>query len=79
MKPRRKRTKIVNAVPKLSFSMDELCRSTGFARSRLYADMARGVLKTFKAGKRRFATADAAADYLATLQRGGRLSAWGEK
>jgi len=70
-KKRHQRTPIRNQVPKLAYSIEELTRSTGFSRSRLYGAINDGSLKTFKTGKRRFVSADAAADYLATLQRGG--------
>jgi hypothetical protein len=55
-------------VEKLSYTIEELRRATGFSRNRLYAAIARGDLKSFKAGKRRMFSATAAREFIELLE-----------
>ena len=57
---------------RLSFTLDEFCDVTGFNRANVYKAMARGQLRTFKYGKRRMISADAAKEFIAELDKQGR-------
>lgn len=56
-------------VEKLSYTIDELRRATGFSRNKIYTHIARGDLRSFKAGKRRMFSAAAAREFIAMLER----------
>jgi helix-turn-helix protein len=56
-------------VEKLSFTIDEFAESSGFSRRRIYVAIASGELKTFKHGKRRMVSADAAREFIAACER----------
>lgn len=57
------------AIEKLSYTIDELRRATGFSRNKIYTHIARGDLRSFKAGKRRMFSATAAREFIAMLER----------
>jgi excisionase family DNA binding protein len=56
-------------VERLSYTVEELRRATGFSRNKLYTAIARGELKSFKAGKRRMFSASAARAFIELLER----------
>lgn len=56
-------------VERLSFTIDELRRATGFSRNKIYNAIASGDLRSFKAGKRRMFSATAAREFIAMLER----------
>lgn len=56
-------------VERLSYTVDQFVEATGFARRRVYTAIASGELRTFKAGKRRMISADAAREYIARRER----------
>lgn len=53
----------------LSYSVDGAVKATGLTRTALYAAIADGSLRSFKAGRRRMISAQALADYIAKLER----------
>lgn len=55
---------------KLSYTVKEAVAATGFARARLYAAIADGSLKTFKAGRRRMVSRAALAAFIRDLEGG---------
>jgi len=57
------------SVERLSYTVDELRRATGFSRNKIYVHIARGDLRSFKAGKRRMFSATAAREFIQMLER----------
>jgi excisionase family DNA binding protein len=55
--------------PRLAFTVEAACETTGLARSRIYRAIAAGSLKTFKAGRRRMVSAKALEAFITTLER----------
>jgi len=53
----------------MSYTVEEAVDVTGLSRSRLYAAIASGQLKTFKAGRRRMVSAKALQDFITNLER----------
>lgn len=54
---------------RLSYTIEESVDVTGIPRTRLYSAIASGELRTFKHGRRRFASADALREFIASLER----------
>ncbi len=57
-----------NVIVDPALSMKEIRRLTGRGTTSLYSDIARGRLRTFRNGSRRFARASAVAEYLAARE-----------
>lgn len=57
--------------PRLAYTLDEFCAASGLTRTRAYDEIAAGRLRTFKVGRRRMVSADAARDFLARAEREG--------
>ena len=60
--------KTVNS-EKLAYTVEGACDATDMARTRIYAAIADGTLKTFKAGRRRMVSARALNEFIAKLER----------
>lgn len=56
--------------PRLSYTLDAFCEATGISRTAAYAAIASGSLSTFKNGKRRYVSTEAANTWIATRERG---------
>lgn len=52
---------------RLAYSIDELMGATGIGRTRIYEEIKSGRLKAAKCGKRTIVTADAAREWLESL------------
>jgi len=52
----------------LSYTVDQAVQVTGFNRNRIYDLIKHGQLRTFKAGRRRFISADALRDCISSLE-----------
>lgn len=60
---------IVRSKPaRLSYTMQEFCEATGLSRTAAYAAIAKGDLRTYKHGKRRYVRAAAAEDWLSARE-----------
>lgn len=59
-------------VPRLSFSLTEFCEATGMTRTAAYEAVADGSLRTFKHGRRRFVSAQAAQEWVRAHEQGGQ-------
>ncbi len=57
------------APDRLSYTVDEALQTTGMQRTRFYAAIAAGELRTFKHGRRRFVSVDALREWIARLER----------
>jgi excisionase family DNA binding protein len=56
------------SVPRLSYTLPEFCEATGLSRTAAYVAIAKGELKSFKSGRRRFIRATAADAWIATRE-----------
>lgn len=54
---------------RLSYTIEQAVDVTGIPRTRLYGAIASGELRTFKHGRRRFASADALREFITSLER----------
>jgi hypothetical protein len=50
--------------PKLSYTVEQFMAATGYSRNRTYNAIASGALRTFKDGRRRMISAEAARDFI---------------
>ena len=57
------------AAGRLSYTVDEALQVTGMQRTRFYAAIASGELKSFKHGRRRFVSNHALRAWIETLER----------
>ncbi len=55
-------------LPKLAYGVEELSRAMGMARTAIYAAIANGTLRTFKVGRRRLISVEAAHEYIRSLE-----------
>jgi hypothetical protein len=62
------------SVERLSYSVDDFMAASGISRRKIYEAIATGSLKTFKNGKRRMISADAARQYIGALERATRAA-----
>ena len=60
---------------RLAYTIDETCETTGFGRTRVYAEIAAGRLTTFKVGRRRMVTSRALSEWIDELERTGSAKA----
>ena len=58
-----------NTIERLSYSVEEFMFATGYSRRKTYAAIASGDLRSFKDGKRRMISADAAREFIARRER----------
>jgi hypothetical protein len=56
-------------VERLSYSLQEFQRLTGYSKVKTFAAIRRGELRTFKDGRRRMVSAQAARDFIALRER----------
>lgn len=56
-------------IERLSYTIEESRRASGFSRNLIYAAIARGELRSFKVGKRRLISAQALREYIACRER----------
>nr|WP_305119089.1 helix-turn-helix domain-containing protein [Tahibacter harae] len=56
-------------VPKLAFTVKEFRHASGICRTRIYELIAAGKLKTVKLGRSRLITAEAANEFIASLEK----------
>ena len=54
---------------KLSYTVEQFMAATGYSRNRTYDAISRGELRTFKDGRRRMISADAARDFIKARER----------
>lgn len=54
---------------RLAYSVEEFMQATGYSRNRTYAAITSGDLRSFKDGKRRMISADAAREFIARRER----------
>lgn len=59
----------MTANQQLSYTVDEAVKATSFARTRIYAAIQSGELRTFKAGRRRMVSAKALQAFIDKLER----------
>lgn len=60
---------ISSAAPRISYNLDEFIAATGLNRTAIYAALAQGQLRSFKIGRRRMISAEAARDFIASMER----------
>lgn len=60
-----------SATERLAYGICEFAKVAGIARQRAFNEARSGRLRTFKLGKRRMVTAQAAAEWLARVEREG--------
>lgn len=59
-----------SAIPsRVAYTVDEACDAAGFTRTRLYAAITDGTLRSFKAGRRRMISANALEQFIEKLER----------
>lgn len=58
-----------NETERLSYTVPQLIAVTGLSRNRIYAAIASGALRSFKDGKRRMISAEAAREYILRRER----------
>lgn len=56
-------------IEKLSYTIEEFMAATGYNRKRVYSVISSGALKTFKDGRRRMVSAEAAREFIALRER----------
>lgn len=56
-------------IPKLAYTVSEFCSSSGIGRTRTYELIAAGKLKTVKLGRSRLIPAEAANEFIASLEK----------
>lgn len=56
-------------VERLSYTVEQFMAATGYNRKRVYGAIASGALKTFKDGRRRMVSAEAARAFIALRER----------
>lgn len=54
---------------RLSYALEQAVEVTGIPRTRLYGAIAKGELRTFKHGRRRFVSVDALREFITSLER----------
>ena len=54
---------------RLSYALEQAVEVTGIPRTRIYGAIAKGELRTFKHGRRRFVSVEALQEFIATLER----------
>ena len=57
------------SLPRLAFHINELAQATGTNRVLLYAEIKAGRLQSFKLGRRRMVSAQAARDWIERVER----------
>jgi excisionase family DNA binding protein len=60
-----------SAQGKLCYTLNEFMYATGYSRNKLYQAIEKGTLRTFKDGKRRRVTAEAAQAFIAAQEKAG--------
>lgn len=56
-------------IERLSFTVPQFMAATGYSRNKVYAAIGRGELRSFKDGKRRMVSAEAAREFIARRER----------
>jgi Helix-turn-helix domain len=56
-------------IERLAYTVPQFMAATGYSRNKTYAAIARGDLRSFKDGKRRMISADAAREFIARRER----------
>lgn len=56
-------------IEKLSYTISQFRAATGYSKNKTYSAIARGDLRTFKDGKRRMISAEAAREFITRLER----------
>lgn len=59
---------------RLSYTLAEFTEATGLTRTAVYEAIANGTLRSFKHGRRRFVSAQAAQEWVRTQEQGGQRS-----
>jgi excisionase family DNA binding protein len=60
---------MAHSEPRLAYTVEAACETTGLTRTRIYRAIADGSLTTFKAGRRRMVSAKALQAFIAALER----------
>jgi hypothetical protein len=60
---------VQRSVEPLAYTMQQFCAAIGYDRKRVYNAIATGKLRTFKDGRRRMISADAAREFIALRER----------
>ena len=63
---------------RFSYTVEEACKNTGLARTRMYAAIGDGSLHTFKVGRRRMVSSRALHQFVDMLERAGSAQAVNE-
>lgn len=64
-------------LPELTaLTIDDICKRLRVSRAHVYAEIARGRLKTAKSGSRRLVTYKQLAEYFALIEREGERTGW---
>jgi hypothetical protein len=58
----------VQSIERLSYTIEQFMTATGYSRRKVYEAIARGDLRSFKDGKRRMISAQAARDFIAARE-----------
>ena len=56
-------------IERLSYTVGQFMAATGYSRNKVYSAIARGELRSFKDGKRRMISADAAREFILRRER----------
>jgi hypothetical protein len=56
-------------IPRISYTVPQFMAATGYSRNKTYAAIARGELRSFKDGRRRMISVEAAREFIELLER----------
>ena len=56
-------------IERISYTIEQFRAATGYSRNKVYAAIARGDLRSFRDGKRRMISAEAAREFILRLER----------